>query len=588
MSEKPRISAELLAALTEAVPARIQKKFEAEPTAAQAWVWAQVQTTWTIAAGNETVTLHHQSLTIADHVTCSCLLGPRCLHVLSVIHTLAIGVGEDSPPADSDSETTNAPEAPSVAVDAPEELTLTQAQNNAARSAFEAGAKLLERGLSHATLTNLTEVLRALHQCRVHGLYRLSAAGQRVAESMRLFREKSPAFDRELFTDELTEMLTISHHLLHLPLRKDWVGTARREYVDVGGKKLAGVFCEPVVTRTGYGGVVAYFIDDSGDYWTLSDVMPGNTSRANGAYVGGVSIGDVSMAPKELCRSGILLQSATASEEGRLGSGKKVKAVTFKPRDWNDLKVWDVPLAQQYDRALDSRANSGTLRAGADLLYLELEVIGAWQESLIAKEKSGAIFKAPPIQFNPGLKYAENTKMLARAPGLHFRAIARPVEGKIDTIEIIAIGTSPQVDDATITLKLPDEFKGRINFGFDALRVEHVAARRSSPHAVDFQVRDLDEYIHVIRKRVVAAAYGGRLSTEASSKALQRDSALLQTRMMTNAADLLQHVLAQSAQASRTFTGELTPFEPAKLARVWCMASNFVFEMRRELVRASF
>jgi len=578
MSQKPLISAELLANLTEAVPARIQRKFEAERSAADGWAWTQVEASWTVNAGAETVTLHATSLTVAEHVSCSCLLGPRCLHVLSVIHTLGLADLEDVP-IQEESKTPAAE---------PETLELSVAQKNAARSAFDAGARLLERGVNHATLTNLTELLRALHLCRVHGLYRLSASGQRVAESVRLFRENSPGFDRELFTDELTELLSVSHTLLNSPFDKAMVGVARREYVDVGGKKLAGVFCEPVATRTGYAGVVAYLADDDGLYWTLSDVMPGNASRASGAYQGGVSIGDVSMSPKELCRSGVLLQSATASEEGRLGSGKKVKAVTFKPKAWDELPFWDVDLKDQIDRALQSHQDSGAIRAGSDLVYLNLEVVGAWQESLIVKERSGVVFKCRPVQFNPALAYSENTKMLARAPGLVFRAIARTVAGKIDTIELYAIGPSPGVEDPALTLQLPESWLGRANFGLDSLKVEHVGARRSRPVEVDFNVKDLDEPMQLIRHRLVAAAYGGRLSTQASSNPIARDAARLETLMMGNAALILRHLSAVSSTADREFTGELAKFDPHELARTWAMAANYIAEARLELVRAAY
>ena len=201
--KKPTITPDALAEITEAVPGRIRRKFDAAPDAANAWKWSEDGTDFVIAADDQRVKLSGQTIASPDQVSCTCLLSPRCLHVLSVVQTLALD--DESPTEVAPADAVEVAEAPFDGLDA--------AQVEAAQIAWQAAANLLERGIVHATLTQHSDILRALHLARLRGLWRLSAAGQRVAESMRFFREKSAAFDRNLFVDELHEFLLVAHML---------------------------------------------------------------------------------------------------------------------------------------------------------------------------------------------------------------------------------------------------------------------------------------------------------------------------------------------------------------------------------------
>lgn len=577
--KKPTISPDALAQITEAVPGRIRKKFDAAPDAANAWQWTEDGADFVIAADDQTVKLSGPSISSPDQVSCTCLLSPRCLHVLSVVQTLAL---------DDASQTEDAQPEPAEVAEVPFEG-LDAAQIEAAEIAWKAAANLLERGIVHATLTQHSDILRALHLARLRGLWRLSAAGQRVAESMRFFREKSAAFDRGLFADELHEFLLVAHMLRTKP-SLEWVGRARRKYEDAGSLKLSGLLGEPVVTRTGYAGVVVYLTDGT-QCWTLSDVMPGDASRVSGAWKGGLSIGDISMSPMQLSRSGLLVQGATASPEGRLGSGQKVKAVTTSGTPLAEHPKFKIALKDQIQAIFEAK-QAGTSRAGYDFLFISAEVLGGSQDALIVRslnaDGNNAILRAVPANFVAALKYADNTRMLARAPGLRFRAVVRLVDAKIDTIEILAIAPELDVEEGEVTLELPPEFEGRLSFGLDAIKPEYVGAKLSAPHPVQFGAIDLESAAQLLRRRVIAAAYGGHIATQAATQGIQRDVARLSSWMMNGASSELSALLSASRPKERTLTGELATLDENALALAWCRTSTFLNLLREEVVRAGY
>ncbi|MCZ9291944.1 hypothetical protein [Corynebacterium lehmanniae] len=114
-------------------------------------------------------------------------------------------------------------------------------------------------------------------------------------------------------------------------LKFETVGSARRSYAPVGALRLTGWACEPVVTATGYSGVVTHLADSDGVVWTLSTVIPGNASLVAQTYHNSVDLGDLSLSHHELARSGVLVSDATATADRRLGRGSGVRASSRRP-----------------------------------------------------------------------------------------------------------------------------------------------------------------------------------------------------------------------------------------------------------------
>jgi hypothetical protein len=81
---RPKIAAELAGTLTAAIPPRLIKKLDAEPTLAEKWVWAAASVT---TDKGETVP---SSWRPRDHrAVVLVLLNQKCLHVAAVVTLLS-------------------------------------------------------------------------------------------------------------------------------------------------------------------------------------------------------------------------------------------------------------------------------------------------------------------------------------------------------------------------------------------------------------------------------------------------------------------------------------------------------------------
>lgn len=138
---RPSISPGLLADLTAAAPARLVKKLDATPTLAESWTWTAGDS-WTVVTDtNETVTLRPENgaLSAPAHVACSCLLAPKCLHLLAVAAVL--------PVADSAAqEVPLVSETPAAAAAPVATVTLSASQLAAVALARRAAERLLAEG----------------------------------------------------------------------------------------------------------------------------------------------------------------------------------------------------------------------------------------------------------------------------------------------------------------------------------------------------------------------------------------------------------------------------------------------------------
>ncbi len=154
MTERPRLLPQILAEIAESAPDRLRRKLDKNPTVANEWDWSVEGECWIIDAGSEQVRLQTSDATIlaAEHVSCSCLLSPRCFHVLSVLSVLELSEAlvEEAP----ESETDNEP----IETEAPAEL--TEDQFIAARSMWSAAAGILAVGARAAGTLLQSQLLR--------------------------------------------------------------------------------------------------------------------------------------------------------------------------------------------------------------------------------------------------------------------------------------------------------------------------------------------------------------------------------------------------------------------------------------------
>jgi hypothetical protein len=567
---RPKIAPDVAATLTAAIPARLVKKLDADPTLADRWTWKGA----TIATDKgETITLTIAS-DIVTGVACSCLLAPKCLHVAAVVALLE--------PADAAAAPAPAKAATPIAADAPAALAAGSA--DAARGAFSVVAGVLATGAEASGAFAQAELLRSIHACRTVGLYRLAAAQTRALRSIRELRSDAPEFSLATLTADLREALTIAHAVGAGETAAALVGTARRDYESIGNLRLRGVFTEAIVARSGYAGAITYLVDDKGTLYTRADVAPGDASRAAGAYDASANIGDAVLPHRELCRTGLFVSDATASADGRLGAGQKVRAVrASEPSQWDQLAArFREPLVDQLVRIAARDGDPDDVRpAGWDLVFVEGVVVAG-------TGGVGAIVNETPILFTTAhdhraLAIRDNLAVLARASGLHIRAIGRARIGTPRELELLAIGPAP--DEKRFTM--PDAWHGRANLHYDRLSI--LALGDAPDIKVSSGLALTDDLLAPLRRRVERTVLGGAgtLPTHAIVE-LESEAHALAERALRGGAEALRDLAALAHDAARSASGTRRALDRPTFARAWLRAALYEDAARRRLSIASW
>lgn len=586
---RPRVLPLVFSTLTAQAPSRVVKRLDSNPTLALTWAWAADGLTVT-TEGGETVTLAPLDGVVraVEGLTCSCLLGPRCLHVLAVASVLEVepATEADATPPVTPATTPRADELPVVE--------LTGAQRLVALEAFAAGAELLASGAARAGAVVRGELLRSIHGCRVEGLHRLAVCGLRLVQALKELREERPEFERRAFTDDLAEWLWVSSALCDArrPLGASaLLGVARRSYAPVGHLQLTGLFSEPVVARSGYAGVVTTLTDGHGRCLTVNEVQPGDASRVPSAYRAGAKLGGGAITHQALGRSALLVEKATRSADGRLGAGAGVLAVLAGPASWADAAVqalFEAPIDSQLDRLFGPAGQPRRAETGdSPLLFFTAEVRGRLGSALALEERAR---KVTWLGLAPSplaeLCYVENLELLARLPGLVARFIGRPVRGQARSVELLALSVAGLVAPENATaprLELPDDWRGLVNLGLDRLQRSLATGATARPVELEAVEPGAGSPLEPLRRRLEQLAVAGPLSlSPALVEQVAREAQRLETQLMPEAARALS-ALAQAAQPHPH-----QPFEPQRLGQAFARAALYLLEASRSLDRAAW
>lgn len=288
--ELPPVTPEVAAAAVEALTSRLRKKLDA---AIETYVAAPVTVEGAVrrvrcGEDAEVVLTPGPSgaVTDAGEAVCSCLLAPRCLHLAAVLGACPVADSEtavaqegdtsaevESPAQDTVQAVVGVP-GPDIAAHPPQTRP-TDAQLTAARSLWAAAAAVLAAGVPAAGAVAQAEVLRASHTARLAGLHRAEAAALRVVRGLRGARSRHDGHRLADLVADLRELLLTTSLLAAADPAPALVGTARRNYRPEGALRVHGVCREPVISATGYGGVVTHVISDDGRWFTVADVKPG-------------------------------------------------------------------------------------------------------------------------------------------------------------------------------------------------------------------------------------------------------------------------------------------------------------------------
>lgn len=535
VAQRPSIAPGLLADLTAAAPARLVKKLDATPTLAESWTWTAGDS-WTVVTDtNETVTLRPENgaLSAPAHVACSCLLAPKCLHLLAVAAVL--------PVADSAAqEVPLVSETPAAAAAPPAMVTLSASQLAAVTLARRAAERLLAEGAQGAGALLRADWLRAAHAGRAESLPRLASACTRVAAALNALQTRSPGFRLDALTADVAEALTVAHALSAGEVAPAWIGVARRVYRTVGHLTLTGLFTEPVVREGGARGVRTWLRDASGRLYRLADIQPGDDQRARTTYDRGADIGDVSASHRALGRGGLFLQGATASDDGRLGSGQGVKAVLGPGVTWTpdapDL-LFARPVGAQV--AVLSQASLDA-DDEADLVFFRARVLGAFEDAVALDAGLPEPVLARAALAVEGLPHRESLRALACAVDVTALFVGRLRWSPRPEVHLLAVGGGPA---------LPDAWAGRAALGLDRLQALHLGAAGRPVLALEAPETTADPF-EPLRVRLERLVLGGRsvLTPTATRHALQAADAL-EARLAPTAAAALRALVAGPAEA---------------------------------------
>ncbi|MEU0492991.1 hypothetical protein ABZ249_27520 [Nocardiopsis sp. NPDC006139] len=576
MTDRPRIAPELLAALVEAAPARVRRKLDAAPRAAGEWTWTRGDGTWTVAAGGETVTLTGADLTDPGQAVCTCLLSPRCLHLLSAVSLL--DTTADDGPADPPDASDGEPSGPSAGHDPlAEPVEPDAAARAAARAAWDAAARALARGVRATGASGRAELLRASALARAARLPRLSASCVAVAAGPR--DHPTPDFDLSAYTASLAALLDLAWRLgggpegeRPAPTRAD-VGVGRRAYTEIGSLRLYGLGCERVVTASGYAGVVTHLVsvaDGAPRTWSVSDIAPGGPERAAAAHGARVSFGGTALSHRDLGRAALVAQRVGASADGRLSGMSATTAATADAPPWDEgplAALWERPAAEQIADALAALA-APTRRSGADLVFTEFTVVGPHPEGAEATAGGRTLVLAADGARDP--LRARNLARLARQPGTVLRVMARPVLERPGRLVPITADGLPD---------LPRARRGRADLSLDTLRwADPEPAPDTVPAAPAPPPPTASDPGTAVLARVLS-----RLA-EAGREAVPADPGTrLRERHLRTGADLLTALAAAARERVRTATGESAAPPPDRLALAWLAASTYLTAVRHRL-----
>lgn len=599
--QRPLIAPRLLASLIEQAPGRIRKRLDSSPQAAESWVWQPGEQRWKIDAGGQTVTLRPRNgrLDALDQVECTCLLSPKCFHLLACLTQLPTATPSDHTAGDgTDVGEEDAGESASHTA---RRVAVSRPMRNAAEESWKAVQSVLQAGgRACGTLIQAT-LLRASHDCRTAGLPSLANQLLRIVEGIRRVRAMSDNADSETLRRDVLAALETASELRGNDRVPIWVaGITRRIFEPADCSKLAGWFAEPVLTRSGYAGICVYFLDDDHNVYHLSEVKPSDASLVANLYRGGITLGSLTLSGRELCRQRLHVLKPTISLDGRLGRGQAARwqaigSSPFHDESWHGR--FAAPIATQLDEVfaaapipVDARA------AGWNLISFDAIVLGAHGGALLVHvQGSERPWHLKIALDEPELPFRENLELLAQAPGLALRCVGRCRLDQAGHVDSLAIGEPSSCiapddgnGDSQPRLCLPAEWEGRCNLGLDRLQRHHIARAhpRPDPPEVVANAACSDDGLYEINRHLQVVILGGcRALAAIRTRPSQRSRRTIAANGYPTGADLLD-LLSVAAHTSAHGSSSLVAHSAGPdLAETALACSVYVEAARREFHR---
>ncbi|MFD2762586.1 hypothetical protein [Micromonospora eburnea] len=621
----PPVLPGVAAAAVAALPPRLHRRLDATVERVAAVPVGRVDGGVSIDCGPEAlVTLTPGptgAVTEAHQAGCSCLLAPRCLHRTAVLVACpvadpAIHPDPATTTASSSSDSSGAASGRTgrtgKAAGAPagrtgRSATPTKAQRAAAAALWRAAAAALAAGVPAAGAVLQAELLRAAHSARLAGLPRAESAALRTVRGLRAHRERQTGH-------RLAELVEVLHDLLYVAGRlaagdpdPALVGVLRRPYQPDGTLEVYGVCREPVLSATGYAGVVTHLVAADGRRLSFGDVKPGGPDRARECAGAVTGMGAVAVNHAVLARGGLRISGTTVSPDGRLGAGAGVRATPLTGTDWSTgplAELFAHPLAEVVTAQLAADDPEDPARAGTALVGCDLMVVGAVGDQVLARELApaadagaerapvpdGPLIRLVPVDSHPVLAHVANLRRLASWPGLRIRVVGRLDPDRASTLRPLAVGPVP---GAAATLRLPAEWRDRADLGYDELQGGHLPPR--DPAAMIEPVLAVgadavaESPLWRVRRLVELAVSGGRRAVAEAARGEGAGLAgPLRRAGFTTAAVVAAALADESDRRGRDVFGRLADPDPDRYAWAWLAATAHLAATERELIRSSW
>ncbi|MGW7432190.1 hypothetical protein ACWGIN_21890 [Streptomyces sp. NPDC054861] len=635
----PPVTPDVLAEAVEQLSARLRKKLDAAIAGCAANAAVAGDGAVEVRFGEDAVVTLRPApsgaVTDAGQADCTCLLAPRCLHRAAALGAAPLA---DAPTQrEAPEETAFAPEPPAGPADEPAGSTseispgttepglsagttvdhraapapastagpapsadpasvsaATAAQVRAATALWEAAAEALSAGVSAGGAVVQAELLRAAHTARLAGLPRAEAATLRVVRGLRAARDRSQGQRLGDLAAAFRELLAGAALLASGSAAPDAAGTTRRAYAQGGSLRVYGLCREPVLSATGYGGVATHLTDHEGACYTVSDVRPGGLARARGAGSASVALGGAVLDHAGLARGGLRIVGATVSPDGRLGAGKGVSATPLRGVDWTEEPAAAL-FARPVHEAMAAALAGGPTENGetvTPLLGCDVEVVGPAGEYLVVRVAGdGPLLRLHPAHPHPELPHAANLRRLARHPGLALRVLGRPDLDRAATLRPLAVGPVP---GASYTLRLPEEWRGRADLGYDRLQGSHFPRGTPGPEACAPVAEGPDPLADAplwrVRRLLETGIAGGRRAVAEAGRGSDTAALVAPLRRagLGGAAELAAALTAEAAHRPRDAFGRLTDASADGYARAWLASAVHLAAAERSLVAASW
>jgi hypothetical protein len=608
----PPAAPDVVAAAVESLSPRLRKKLDAATEQYAAEPVAVNVGTFSVSCGEDAVVTlapgPEGAVTQADQATCTCLLAPRCLHRAAVLGACPVASGIAEPESHTSASTAAAltatdPETPDTLTQASPASEVTPAQISAAAGLWSAAAAVLTGGIPAAGAVPQAELLRAAHTARLAGLHRAEAAALRVVNGLRSARARRAEHRLADLVAALRELLLTTVLLAATDTEPSLIGAARRAYQPGGALRVHGVCREPVISATGYAGVVTHLLAEDGRWYSASDVKPGGPGRARAAATAPVAIGAAGLDHGQLARGGLLINGATVSPDGRLGSGKEVRATPLSGLPWSAGPIGallDRPLADVAAQrlAVTPADDEARTEATRELMACDVEVLAGQGDHLLVRElASSTLIRLIPADAHADLAHTSNLRQLASRPGLRIRLVGRLDPDRAATMRPLAAGPVP---DTEATLRLPEEWLGRADLGYDRLQGSHLPPLSSCPPPEPVAVPldpMADSPLWRYRHLVELAVSGGRRTVAESARRADRTDhtarvgetfAPLRAAGFNAAADLATRLVQEADRRDRDVFGRLTDPDPDGYAKAWLAAAAHLAATERAMVLASW